>query len=235
MGRWRNDAAGSLQIVSGPIGRECIHFGAPPAERLNREMREFLAWFNAPTGTEPLLKAGLAQLRFATVHPFKDGNGRIARAVADMVLARSEASPERFYRISSQIRAERTAHYTILERTQRGTTDVSEWLEWFLGCLGRAIDSAQATLGTVLRQARLRERLAELPVNDRQRRILNRFADGFSGKLTSSKWAKLARCSHDTALRDLVGLVELGILVRGPAGGRSSSYAWADGGVGAEG
>ena len=177
-----------------------------------------------PGDADPVLRAGLAHLWFVTVHPFEDGNGRIARAVADMALARSERSPQRFYSMSSQIRAERAAYYDILERTQRGTTDVTDWITWFLACLGRSIDAAGTALAAVLAKARFWERAGDLALSERQRRVLNRLLDGFEGKLTTSKWAKLARCSPDTALRDITFLVDHGLLRRNPGGGRSTSY-----------
>ena len=225
VGAWRDDSSGPMQVVSGPTGRERVHFQAPSARRLNREMRAFLKWFNKPADMDEVLKAGLAHFWFVTIHPFDDGNGRMARAIADMVLARSENSPQRFYSMSSQIRQERAAYHDILERTQRGTTDVTPWMEWFQGCLGRAIDGAQVALAAVLAKARFWERFQSVQLNDRQRLVINRLLDGFEGKLTTSKYAKLAICSQDTALRDILSLVELGILVRGPEGGRSTSYS----------
>ena len=227
VGAWRNGGSDPMQVVSGPAGRERVHFEAPPASRLDMEMGAFLEWFEAPTDTDPVLNAALAHLRFVTIHPFDDGNGRVARAVADMALARSEHSSQRFYSMSSQIRAERNAYYDVLERTQRGTTDVTEWMDWFLGCLGRSIDSAGTALAGVLAKARFWDRAAGLSLNDRQRLVLNRLLDGFEGKLTTSKWAKLAKCSQDTALRDIAFLVDRGVLVRNPGGGRSTSYGLA--------
>ena len=225
VGGWRDDSAGPMQVVSGPMGRERVHYEAPPAARLDAETEAFLDWFNAPAETDGVLRAGLAHLWFVTVHPFDDGNGRIARAVADMALARSEGSPQRFYSMSSQIMRERDDYYDILERTQRGTMDVSAWQEWFLVCLGRAIDDAQATLSGVLAKARFWERAARVPLNGRQRLVVGRLLDGeFRGKLTTSKWAKLAKCSQDTALRDIQELVGNGIMARSRAGGRSTSY-----------
>ena len=224
VGRWRGERADPMQVVSGPIGRERVHFEAPPAARVDAEMRAFLDWFEAPAEADPVLRAGLAHLRFVTVHPFEDGNGRIARAVADMALARSECSSQRFYSMSSQIRAERAAYYDVLERTQRSTTDVTDWITWFLACLGRSIDAAGTALAAVLAKARFRERAAGLAIGDRQRRVLNRLLDGFQGTLTTSKWAKLAKCSQDTALRDISFLVDHGLLRRNPGGGRSTSY-----------
>ena len=224
VGTWREDSSGPMQVVSGPIGRERVHFEAPVAEKLNREMQVFLDWFDESTETDWVAKAGLAHLWFVTIHPFDDGNGRIARAITDMALARSEKSVQRFYSMSAQIRQERAAYYDVLETTQKGTMDITPWMEWFLGCLRRAIESAQATLATVLSKARFWETFADFSINDRQRLVLNRLLNGFEGKLTTSKWAKLAKCSHDTALRDILDLVERGILVRNPEGGRSTSY-----------
>ena len=227
-GAWRDDSNGPMQVVSGPVGKERVHLQAPPAKALHREMRAFLKEFNAKTDIDPVLKAGLAHLWFVTIHPFDDGNGRIARAIADMALARSENSPQRFYSMSAQIRQERNAYYDILEQTQKGVLDITSWMEWFLGCLGRAIAGAQTTLAAVLAKARFWESIAAIPINDRQRLVLNRLLDGFDGKLTSSKYAKLAKCSPDTALRDILFLVERGVLVRNPGGGRSTSYALKD-------
>jgi Fic family protein len=224
VGAWRDDSSGPMQVVSGPIGRERVHFEAPVAEKLNREMQVFLDWFDESTETDWVTKAGLAHLWFVTIHPFDDGNGRIARAITDMALARSEKSMQRFYSMSAQIRQECAAYYDVLETTQKGTMDVTLWMEWFLGCLGRAIEGAQVTLSTVLSKARFWETFADVSINDRQRLVLNRLLDGFEGKITTSKWAKRAKSSHDTALRDILALVERGILVRNPEGGRSTSY-----------
>jgi len=226
-GAWRDDSNGPMQVVSGPIGRERVHYEAPAANRLDGEMKAFLNWFNADADTDPVLKAGKAHLWFVTIHPFDDGNGRIARAVTDMLLARSENSSQRFYSMSTQIRQERKAYYDILEVTQKGTLDITPWMEWFLGCLGGAIDGAQTTLRAVLAKARFWEGVAGIAINERQRLVLNRLLDGFEGKLTTSKYAKLAKSSTDTALRDLLLLVEHGILVRNPEGGRSTSYSLA--------
>ncbi len=191
-------------------------------------MRAFLDWFNANTGTDLVLKAGLAHLWFVTIHPFEDGNGRIARAIADIVLARSENSPQRFYSMSAQIRQQRAGYYDILEQTQKGTMDVTPWMEWFLDCLGRAVDGAQTMLSAVLAKARFWERNQGVSLNDRQRLVVNRLLDGFDGMLTTSKYAKLTKCSQDTAWRDILPLVERGILVRNPSGGRSTSYSLAN-------
>ena len=226
-GAWRDDRTGPMQVVSGAIGKEHVHFEAPKADRLDAEMRRFLHWFEADSGIDPVLRAGMAHFWFVTIHPFDDGNGRIARAIADLALARSENSPQRFYSVSAQIRQERNAYYDILEQTQKGPMDITPWMDWFLDCLGRAIGGAQLTLSAVLAKARFWERIQGVALNDRQSLVLNRLLDGFEGKLTTSKCAKLAKCSQDTALRDILPLVERGILVRNPEGGRSTSYALA--------
>lgn len=224
-GSWRDDATGPMQVVSGRIGRERVHFEAPAAARLDKEMRAFLKWFNAKPETDEVLKAALAHLWFVTIHPFSDGNGRIARAIADMALARSERSEQRFYSMSSQIRAERDRYYAMLESTQRGRSlDVTPWITWFLDCLGRAIEGARGTLDCVMNKARQWERAASVPLNDRQRKVVKKLIDGFEGKLTSSKWATLAKTSQDTALRDIRELVAHGLLESEGAGGRSTSY-----------
>lgn len=225
VGTYRNDSTGPMQVVSGPVGKERVHFQAPPAPRLDGEMGTFLEWFNANIEMDLVLKAGVAHLWFVTIHPFDDGNGRMARAVADMVLARSESSPQRFYSMSAQIQHERGAYYDTLEHTQKGTLDITPWMDWFLGCLGRAIDGAQIVLGVVLAKARFWESIQGAGLNERQRLVLNRLLDGFAGKLTTTTYAKLTKCSQDTALRDMLFLVEHGILVRSLEGGRSTSYA----------
>ncbi|MFV1981343.1 MAG: Fic family protein [Rhodothermia bacterium] len=225
VGAWRDDRTGPMQVVSGPMGREKIHYEAPPAERLDDEMARFLEWFADPGDEHPLLVAGLAHLRFVTIHPFDDGNGRIARAIADMALARSEKSRRRFYSMSSQIRAERRDYYSVLEWIQKGDTDVTRWQEWFLGCLQRAIERSEVALKAVMIKARFWERFAKEPLNDRQIKVLNRLLDGFEGKLTSSKWAKVAKCSQDTATRDINDLIQRGALRKEPGGGRSTSYS----------
>ena len=228
VGAWRDDGTGPMEVVSGAIGNERVHFTAPPAAHLEREMTAFLNWFNKPADIDEVLKAGLSHLWFVTIHPVDDGNGRIARAIADMSLARSEKSPQRFYSMSTQIRQEHAAYYDILERTQKGTMDITPWMDWFLDCLDRAINGAQTTLGTVLAKARFWESVRGVSLNERQTLVLNRLLDGFEGKLTTSKYANLTKSSQDTALRDILPLVERGILVRGPEGGRSTSYALAD-------
>jgi Fic family protein len=225
VGTWRDDRTAPMQVVSGPVGRERVHFEAPAAERLEEEMRQFLEWFNRDATTEPVLKAALAHLWFVTIHPFEDGNGRIARAIADMALARSEGSSRRFYSMSAQIREERREYYGMLERTQQETMDVTAWMEWFLACLTRALDTAQAALSGVIEKARYWEKLRAVPLNERQRLVIDRMLEGFEGKLTTSKWAALTKSSQDTALRDIQQLVERGVLIRNQAGGRSTSYS----------
>ncbi len=224
VGAWRDESSGPMQVVSGPLGRERVHYQAPEAARLDAEMAGFLAWFNGSDESDWVVKAGLAHLWFVTVHPFEDGNGRIARAVADMALARSEQSSQRFYSMSAQICQERDAYYDILELTQKATMDVTRWMGWFLECMEHAIAGAQTTLANVLFKTRFWDHVGDLPLKERQRLVLNRLLDGFEGKLTTSKWAKLAKCSHDTALRDIAALTERGILVQSQQGGRSTSY-----------
>ena len=228
VGAWRPPEAGPMQVVSGPIGREHVHFEAPDATRLAGEMTAFLDWFNAPPGMDPVIKAGVAHFRFVTIHPFEDGNGRIARAIADMALARADGRPERFYSMSAQIEAERRTYYEVLERSQRGGADITPWLVWFLECLGRALVRAEDTLASVLRKAGVWQCIGTGPVNERQRKVINRLLDGFEGKLTTSKYAQLTDCSSDTALRENQALVELGVLVRNEGGGRSVSYRMAE-------
>jgi len=225
VGAWRDDSSGSMQVVSGAIGRERVHFQAPEAARLNNEMDVFLKWFEKRSETDQVLRAAIAHLWFVTIHPFEDGNGRIARAIADMALARSENSRRRFYSMSMQIRHERSAYYKMLETTQKNDLDITEWLDWFLGCLGRAIDGAETILEKVFAKAQFWEKHGKLSFNPRQRSILNRLLDDFKGKLTSSKWAKIEKCSPDTALRDINELIAHGILKKDAGGGRSTSYS----------
>jgi len=228
VGGWRPNEAGAMQVVSGPIGREKVHFGAPAAERLDSEMTALLGWFNAAPPLDPVLKAAVAHFWFVTIHPFEDGNGRIARAIADMALARADGTKERFYSMSAQIEVERKDYYRQLEAAQRGDLDITSWLTWFLGCLGRALEGAEQVLASVLYKAKLWQRINRRPVNDRQRLVINRMLDGFQGFLTTSKYAKLAKCSPDTALRDIRELLERRVLVQNPGGGRSTSYRLAD-------
>lgn len=224
-GKWRDDSGGPMQVLSGSIGRQRVHYQAPPAARLPEEMDRFLSWFESSGKTDELLVAGLAHLWFVTIHPFDDGNGRIARAIADMALARSESSPQRFYSMSAEIRRERNAYYTALEHTQKGTLDVTRWQEWFLSCLDRAIKGSLDVLGGVLNKARFWQRVAQQPLNARQALVLNKLLDGLEGKLTTSKWAKFVKSSQDTAYRDILDLLERGILRKDPGGGRSTSYS----------
>ena len=228
VGAWRTETSGPMQVVSGPFGRERVHYEAPEAARLDREMNAFLGWFNGKDQIEPVLAAAVAHLWFVTIHPFEDGNGRIARAITDMALARSEESPRRFYSMSAQIRVERKAYYDILEATQKGDLNITNWLDWFLGCLDRAFEGAEVILASVLQKAKFWEVHASARLNDRHRLVLNRLLNGFEGKLTSSKYAVLAKTSQDTASRDIDGLMKQGLLVKDPGGGRSTSYSLAD-------
>lgn len=227
-GSWRDDAAGPMRVVSGAMSRRRVHFEAPPADRLANEMQRFIAWLNDGSGDPALIKAGLGHLWFVTLHPFDDGNGRIARAIGDLLLARADGSPQRFYSLSAQIQRERKAYYDILEKTQKGSMDVTEWLAWFLNALLRAVEQAQHALDTVLGKAIFWQRWAAIPLNERQVKLLNRLLDGFDGKLTSSKWAAIAKCSPDTALRDINDLLARGVLRKSEAGGRSTSYELSD-------
>ena len=221
---WRDDANGPMEVVSGPVGRHKVHYQAPPAEALDVETGRFFEWANASTDEPALIKAALAHLWLVTLHPFDDGNGRIARAVGDLFLARADGSAQRFYSLSAQIQRERKDYYDVLERTQKGTMDVTEWLCWFFGTLHRAVGSAQKTLDAVLFKARFWQRWAGTPINERQVKLLNRLLDGFEGKLTTGKWATISKCSPDTALRDITELLTLGILRKTPGGGRSTAY-----------
>jgi len=229
VGGWRTPDAGSMQVVSGPMGREKVHFEAPGADRLENEMAVFLAWFDQKSEIDPVIKAGIAHLWFVTIHPFEDGNGRIARAIGDMALARADGLPDRFYSLSSQIEGERKSYYDQLENQQRGTLDITDWLAWFLDCLGRAISNAETTLGRVLFKAQLWEKINQNPVNERQRLIINRMLESdFKGHMNTSKYAKLAKCSNDTALRDIQELKARGVLIQNEGGGRSTSYRLID-------
>ena len=229
VGGWRTPDTGPMQIVSGPIGKEKIHFEAPSADRLEEEMQAFFDWFDNGHDIDPVLKAGIAHLWFVTIHPFEDGNGRIARAIGDMALARADGTQNRFYSLSSQIEAERKDYYDQLEKQQRSTPEMTGWLEWFLDCLGRAISSAETTLANVLFKAQLWEKINQRPVNERQRLIITRMLEGdFKGHMNTSKYAKLAKCSNDTALRDIQDLKERGIFIQNPGGGRSTNYRLPD-------
>jgi len=228
VGAWRPPEADPMQVVSGSMGREKVHFEAPGAERLQDEMTAFLDWFNAPSETDPVVKAAIAHFWFVTIHPFADGNGRIARAIAEMALARADESSERYYSMSAQIEAERNEYYDRLKNGQQMTLDITRWMVWFLECLGRAIHGAQDTLAAVLRKTRLWEKANALSLNARQHAIIARLLDDFKGNLNTSKYAKLAKCSPDTALRDMRGLLDMGILIQNPGGGRSTSYRLAE-------
>ncbi len=230
VGAWRTGEAGPMQVVSGPIGKERVHFEAPPAERLESEMAPFLQWFNMRMALDPVLKAGIAHFWFVTVHPFEDGNGRVARAIAEMALSQADGTKERFYSMSSGIEAERREYYFQLESVQRGSLDITAWLAWFLVCLDRTIEGADTVLSSVLYKARLWQMINRTPVNERQRKVINRMLDNFKGNLTTSKYAKLTKCSNDTALRDIRALLERGIIVKNPGGGRSASYRLAEAG-----
>lgn len=225
VGDWRKPDSDPMQVVSGPIGKERVHFEAPSAVRLDDEVQTFLQWFEGPVVVDPVLKAAIAHFWFITVHPFEDGNGRISRAIADMALARAEGMPERFYSMSTQIEMEKEQYYRTLELCQKGDLDITPWLEWFLACMGRAIVAAEKNLATVLRKARVWERVNDkLSVNNRQKKIINLLLEGFEGKLTSSKYASINKCSADTALRDIHLLLEHGILEQEAGRGRSTSY-----------
>jgi Fic family protein len=225
-GAWRTDAKGPMQVVSGPVGREKVHFEAPPAHTLPAQTAAFLEWFNAGPVGDSLVHAGLAHLWLVTLHPFDDGNGRISRAVGDMALARAEGSAQRFYSLSAQIQRERKQYYEQLETTQRGTMDVTPWLDWFLACLLRAVQGADGLLAGVLDKAQFWQRWAGTPLNARQILVLNRLLDGMDGKLTNAKWATIGQCSADTALRDINDLLARGVLRQLEGGGRNTAYAW---------
>ena len=213
-----------MSIVSGAIGRERIHYRAPAAERVPGEMKRFLEWLEAKQNIDPYVKAGIAHLWFESIHPFDDGNGRIGRAIVDLLLARAENNPKRYYSLSSQFLIERKAYYDELEAATSNTGSIDRWLAWFLGCLLRAVEASEEKLGLAKRKAMFYGRLRKVTLNERQLSMLNRLTDGFQGKLTTSKWAKICKCSHDTALRDIEYLVGKGVLSRSAEGGRSTSY-----------
>jgi Fic family protein len=229
VGGWRTPDADPMRVVSGPIGKEKVHFEAPDAGRLEEEMQAFLEWFDNGHKIDPVLKSGIAHLWFVTIHPFEDGNGRIARAIGDMAMARADTIQDRFYSLSSQIEAERKDYYDQLEKQQRSTPDITDWLKWILDCLGRAISSAETTLDNVLFKAQLWDTINQKPVNERQRLIINRMLeDDFKGHMNTSKYASLAKCSNDTALRDIQDLKDRKIFIQNPGGGRSTSYRLPD-------
>ena len=224
VGTWRKDSIGPMQVVSGAIGRERVHFQAPDANRLDAEMSDFIDWFNEKQAIDPVLKAAIAHIWFITIHPFDDGNGRIARALTDMQLSRAEETTQRFYSMSAQIRLERSAYYAILEKTQKGSLDITAWLLWFLDCLTDALNATNQTLERVLNKAVFWEKYAKTVLNERQIGMLNKLLGQFEGKLNTSKWAKMAKCSTDTALRDIQDLVNKDILEKDVSGGRSTNY-----------
>ena len=225
VGGWRNNPKEDpMQVVSGALGKQRIHFEAPSSDLLNKEMKTFLQWFNNKMDMDPVLKAGIAHLWFVTIHPFDDGNGRIARAIADLQLARADQSKERYYSMSAQIQKERKDYYRILEESQKGTLDISAWLNWFFNCLDRSLTATETTLAQVMKKARFWETVNVTALNERQRLVVGKLLEFFEGKLTSSKWAAITKCSQDTALRDIQDLIDRGILLKDPAGGRSSNY-----------
>lgn len=228
VGAWRTDEDAPMQVVSGPVGKEKIHFQAPYADRIEQEMNRFLQWFNNDSSNDPIIKAAIAHFWYVTIHPFEDGNGRIARAIADMALTQADGSNERFYSMSSQIEKERKDYYDYLERQQRNDLDITKWLDWFLDCLGRAIENADETLSSVIYKAKVWEVLNRKAVNERQQKIINLMLGDFEGHLNTSKYAKLAKCSTDTALRDIRELLFRSILIQNPGGGRSTSYRLAN-------
>ncbi|MDO8695216.1 MAG: Fic family protein [Sheuella sp.] len=223
-GAWRTDQDGPMQVISGPVHRRRVHFEAPHATRLDGEIKDFLSWFETSDETDPILKAALAHLWFVTIHPYDDGNGRMARAISDLALARADLGTQRFYSVSAQIQKERNAYYGLLEKTQKGNLEVTEWLSWFLSCLLRALQYADATLTQVLSKANFWHRWSEMPFNERQIKVLNLMLHDFQGKLTNKKWSALCKCSSDTALRDINELLTRGVLAKSESGGRSTSY-----------
>lgn len=224
VGQWRTNDKEPMQVVSGAVGREKIHFEAPISKDVPKEMLLFLKWFNTENETDPVIKAAIAHLWFLTIHPFEDGNGRLARTIADLQLSRADGISQRFYGMSAQIRLERKSYYNALEKTQKGSLDISDWIEWFLLCYDKSLTSAEITLAGVIRKARYWEFLGTKILNERQKLLLNKLLDKFEGKLNTSKWAKIAKCSQDTALRDIQNLVEQGVLLKNESGGRSTSY-----------
>ena len=219
---WRKE--GPMQVVSGPMGKEKVHYEAPKSERITQEMNAFLDWFENENGLDLVLKAAIAHLWFVTIHPFDDGNGRITRAITDMLLARSDKSAQRFYSMSAQIRVERKEYYNILEKTQKSNLNITEWILWFLNCLTNAINATEIILSKVLYKAEFWKLHSTTILNERQQNIINRLLDGFNGKLTSSKWGKINKCSQDTALRDIQDLIKKDILQKEASGGRSTNY-----------
>jgi Fic family protein len=224
VGNWRDDSTGPMQVVSGALGKEKVHYQAPPATQLENEMRIFFDWFNLEQDLDSVLKAAVAHLWFVTLHPFEDGNGRISRALSDMLLARSDEQSYRFYSMSTQIRKERNSYYDILEKTQKGSLDITNWLEWFLNSLLHSIESSEKLLEKVIFKHEFWLRNSKVTINERQRKILNMLMDDFEGVLNTTKWAKIGKCSQDTALRDIQDLIEKSILTKTEQGGRSTNY-----------
>ena len=224
-GKWRDDSTGPMQVVSGAMGREKVHYQAPEAKEIPREMKTYINWFNSKEKSDPVIKAALAHFWFVTLHPFEDGNGRIARALTDMLLARADGTSQRFYSMSAQIRSERNKYYDILEKSQKGSLDITEWLKWFLNCLLKALIATDQVLVNVLNKHKFWNRHTNTTFNSRQKLLLNRLLDGIEGKMTSSKWAKMAKCSQDSASRDIQDLIDKKIIRKEAAGGRSTNYA----------
>lgn len=224
VGKWRDDRTGPMQVISGPMGKEKVHYEAPEANRVSAEMKSFLSWFNKKDNIDPVLKSAIAHFWFVTIHPFEDGNGRIARAITDLQIARADNSAQRFYSMSAQIQKERNRYYDILEKSQKSDLDITEWLEWFLNCLYRSLDATETILAKVFSKATFWQRHSATLFNARQTKILNMLLDNFDGKLTSSKWAKINKCSHDTAIRDIHDLITKKVLIKESSGGRSTSY-----------
>ena len=223
-GKWRDDSTGPMQVVSGALGKEKVHYQAPHAEEIRKEMKLFLSWFNKETEQDLILKSAIAHLWFISIHPFEDGNGRIARALSEMLLTRSDDTPQRFYSMSSQIRAERKEYYNILEKTQKGSLDITEWVVWYLKCLANALNSSDIILVKVLNKHKFWIKFPPETLNSRQILLINKILDNFTGQLTTSRWAKIAKCSQDTALRDIQDLLNKNILQKNPSGGRSTNY-----------
>jgi Fic family protein len=228
VGKWRDDSTGPMQVVSGAMGKEKVHYQAPPASDLKKEMKLFINWFNNYTNVDLIIKSALAHIWFLTVHPFEDGNGRIARALSEMLLTRSDGVSQRFYSMSDQIRLKRKEYYNILEKSQKGTLDVTEWLVWFLKCLENALHSSDEILLKILYKHKFWTEYATEVLNSRQILLINKLLDDFAGQLTSSKWAKIAKCSTDTALRDIQDLINKQILRKNLSGGRSTNYELTD-------
>lgn len=229
VGKWRtNKPDDPMQVVSGALGKQKVHFTAPESKEIPAEMKKFLKWFNGKSNFDPVVKAAIAHLWFVTIHPFEDGNGRITRVITDMQLARADGLSQRFYSMSSQIRVRRNEYYNVLEKTQKGSMDITGWIAWFLSRLDEAVNAADETLSGVIKKARHWESLRNSTLNERQKLMMNMLLDNFYGTLTTSKWARITKCSQDTALRDILNLVNQGILEKEAKGGRSASYKLAE-------